>query len=288
MEKDADNATFDMSESYLAHLYTDDDFRKLWSLAPDASFETYLLTETEKQALRAIDKKLLEYFATSLKMKQQERLRSVYSATFALPEALVQRLLNRFYHHYPARPHEDAFTRVVDFGMFMEQSLTQDDLAPPYASEIAKYERLHYLYTYQTTPEDAFTAINTPQLGGTVPLSLTSLLVILPGVYRETFIYPIVTLVDALQKQPSLEEQAYQPSRYDFVFQREIHSLTLNVFALNAETSLLLDLCQEGHTIAVLIETVEQQLGETGLADDILAMLSTLQEKHIIGVRDDP
>lgn len=59
-------------QSYLAHLYTDDSFRKLFTLAPDASFENYLLTDAEKQALQAIDQRLLEYFATSLKMKQQE------------------------------------------------------------------------------------------------------------------------------------------------------------------------------------------------------------------------
>ena len=273
-------------QSYLAHLYTDDDFRKLFTLAPDVSFDMYLLTEAEKQALRSIDQRLLEYFATSLKMKQQERLRSVYQATFTLPESLIQRLFNRFYHHYPARPHEDVFTRIVDFGVFMEQALALDELAPCYAGDVVKYERLHYLYTYQTASEDAFAAINVVRSSEAVPLHLTSIPVILSGVYCETFVYPIVSVITALQNQESLEDLAIQPGHYDFVFQRETHSLTVNVFALNAETRLLLDLCQEKHTIAELIETVEQQLEETGLTNDILAMLSTLQEKQLIGVQD--
>ena len=80
-------------QSYLAQLYTDESFRKLFTIAPEASFEHYLLAEPEKQALQALDRRLLEYFATSLKMKQQEYLRAVYRATFALPQALIQRLL---------------------------------------------------------------------------------------------------------------------------------------------------------------------------------------------------
>jgi glycosyltransferase involved in cell wall biosynthesis len=273
-------------QSYLAHLYTDDDFRKLFVLAPDASFESYLLTEEEKQALRALDRRLLEYFATSLKMKQRERLRSLYQATFALPESLIQRLFHRFYHHYPAKPHEDTFTRLVEFGVFLEQMLEIDELAPCYASEVVKYERLHYLYTYQPTLEDAFTAINTPQPAETISLCLESIPMMLPGVYRETFKYPIVSIVEALCEKQPVEDLVSQPGHYHLVFQRELHSLTLNVFTLNAETALLLDLCQDRHTIAEIIARVEQHFGEAGLADDILAMLSALQEQQIIGVRN--
>ncbi|MGH2508606.1 MAG: PqqD family protein, partial [Ktedonobacteraceae bacterium] len=153
--------------------------------------------------------------------------------------------------------------------------------------EVVKYERLHYLYTYQTMPEDAFTAINAQHPSKAVPLRLASIPVILPGVYRERFAYPIVSLIDALHGQQPLEELINQSGCYDLVFQREVHTLTLNVFTLNAETSLLLDLCQKEQTIATLIAAVEQQLEETGLADDILAMLGALQEKQIIGVRDE-
>lgn len=273
-------------QSYLAHLYTDDSFRKLFTLAPEASFEKYVLTESEKQALQAIDQRLLEYFATSLKMKQQEYLRTAYPTTFALPQPLVQRLFQRFYHDYPAKPHEDVFTRIVDFGAFLEHMLEIDELAPCYASEVAKYERLHYLYTYQPRSEDAFTAINA-QSPETAPLCLESVPALLPGVNRETFVYPIVPVIEALSAQQAPEEIAVQPGRCELVFQREVHSLTLNVFELNHETALLLDLCQERHTIGTLIEVVEQRLQETDLADDILAMLSALHAQKIIGVRDE-
>lgn len=271
-------------QSYLARLYTDDSFRSLFTLAPDVSFEDYVLTGAEKEALRALDRKLLEYFATSLKMKQQEYLRVAYRTTFALPPALVQRLFNRFYHYYPSKPHEDIFTRVIDFGVFMEQSLAQDERAPCYASEVAKYERLHYLYTYQPRQEDAFAEINSRQ-PEEVPLHMEAILVVLPGVNREMFIYPVLSVMNALSEHQIPEESAIQPGRCDLLFRREDHSLTLNVFELNTETSLLLDLCQEEHTVGALIEAVEQQLGETGLMNDILAMLSTLQKQKIVGVR---
>jgi glycosyltransferase involved in cell wall biosynthesis len=272
-------------QSYLAQLYTDESFRKLFTLAPEASFENYLLTDAEKQALQALDRRLLEYFATSLKMKQQEYLRAAYRATFALPQVLMQRFFNRFYQYYPAKPHEDPLTRIMDFGTFLEQALACDEQAPSYASEVVKYERLHYLTTYQPRASDALTAINASE-AKPLPFSLEAVLVLFPSMHREVFVYPIVAIIDALLAGQAPETIIAQPGRCELVFQREEHSLTVNVFELNAETALLLDLCQEGHTVATLIEAVEQQLEETGLADDILAMLRVLQEKKIIGVRD--
>ncbi len=105
----------------------------------------------------------------------------------------------------------------------------------------------------------------------------------LPGVHRETFVYPIVSIVEALSTQQVPEERSIQPEQCELVFQREAHSLTLNVFEINQETSLLLNLCQQGYTIGTIIEAVERQLQETSLADDILGMLGALQEQQIIG-----
>ncbi|HEU5374884.1 MAG TPA: glycosyltransferase [Ktedonobacteraceae bacterium] len=271
-------------QSYLAHLYTDGYFRKLSALAPEASFENYSLTETEKQALLTLDRKLLAYFATSLKMKQKEYLCAVYPATFALPKTLMERLFSRFFHHYPTNPYGDQFARIVDFGVFLEQMLEIDELAPCYAGEVVKYERLHYIYTYQPTPEDSFSA-NIQRPTESLPLLPEAIPMLLPGVYRETFTYPVVSLVEVLTKGDSLEDQTMQPDHYHLVFQRELHSLTLNVFTLNTKTALLLDLCQEGRSVATIIEMVQQQIEEAGLADDILAMFSALQEQQIIGVQ---
>lgn len=272
-------------QSYLARLYTDDSFRMLFTLAPEASFEHYWLTDTEKQALQAIDQRLLEYFATSLKMKQQEYLRAAYPATFALPQALVQHFFHRFYQYYPAKPHEDPLTRISDFGIFLEQALACAEQAPCYASEVVKYERLHYLTTYQPRVEDALATINASS-AKSGPFSPQAVPVLLPGIHREIFTYPIVTIIEALLAGQAPETIVTQPCHCELVFQREERTLTVNVFELNAETALLLHLCQGAHTVTTLIEAVEQQLGETGLADDILAMLRVLQEKNIIGVRD--
>lgn len=270
-------------QSYLAQLYTDDTLRRLFSLNPDISFEGYLLNEEEKRSLRAIDGKLLEYFATSLKMKQLEHLRAIYPATFTLPRSLMERLFDRFYHHFPAKPHEETLMRIDQFGVFFEQALAIDELAPCYASDIVRYERLRYVYTYQPTPEDAFSAINVPSTLEGSSLNINAPLFLLPGVYRETFSYPVVDLVDALVKQQPVDEHLIQPGQYHLVFQRERHSLTMNVFTLNGETSFLLDICQQEMTVADLIREAEQQLGEAELADDVLAILTLLQEKHIVG-----
>lgn len=272
-------------QAYLAHLYTDDVFRQLFTLAPEASFAYYRLTEREKHALQAIDHRLLEYFATSLKMKQQEYLRATYPATFALPASLIQPLFQRFYHHYPVKPHEEISTRLHDFGIFLEQMLELDELAPGYASEVVRYERLHYRYTYEALPEDAFTELHAQHAPDRTPLGPESRPLLLPGVSREIFTYPIVSLVEALRHQQAAETLSAQPEKTELIFQREPHSLTLHVFTLNPETALLLDHCQGVQTIAEVIERIEQQLGEADLTSDIFAMLSLLQDKQIIGVQ---
>ncbi len=270
-------------QSYLALLYTDESFRKLFTLAPESSFESFVLTEAEKQALRDLDRRLLEYFATSLVMKQQEYLRAAYPATFALPQSLVQRLVRRFFQFFPSRPQQDMVERVLACGGFLEQALAQDEQAPPYASEIVKYERLHYQWTYQPQTEDALTAINN-RLPEQMPLSLEAVPVLLASVTSETFVYPVVSLIDMLRAHQVPE--SVEPGQYTLVFQREARSLTIHVFEVSQETALLLDLCQGRQSVRALIDVIEQRLGETNLTADILAMLAVLQEQKMIGVRD--
>lgn len=268
-------------QACLARLYTDDAFRKLFAVAPDASLQDYILTEDEKQALLQIDQKLLEYFAASLKLKQFKRLRPAYPATFALPEALLHHYYNRFYQLYPARPHEDAFTRTVDFGVFMEQCLATDEQAPDYASEVARYERIHYTCTYQPLPSDALMSINEKGPIKPLPLRLESIPVLCPGAQVETFTYPIVSIVGKLREQRPVE--AIQPGHHVFLFFKQARSLTINVFALNQATAHLLSLCEGTNTVTTIIQEVERQLGETALANDVLATLNSLREKQIIG-----
>src|SRR5258708_10582394 len=221
-------------------LYTDDAFLNYFAVVPDASLQDYILTEEEKQALLQIDQKLLEYFAASLKLKQFKRLRPAYPATFALPETLLHHYYNRFYHLYPARPHEDSFTRTVDFGVFMEQCLATDEQAPDYASEVAKYERIHYTCTYQPLPSGTFMSMNERQPIKPRPLSLESIPVLCPGAQVETFKYPIVSIVGKLREQRPVE--AIQPGHHVFLFFKNARSLTINVFALNQATAHLLSL----------------------------------------------
>ncbi len=95
----------------------------------------------------------------------------------------------------------------------------------------------------------------------------------------------MVPLIDALVTHQVPDEHIWKPERCELLFQREPHSLTLNVFALSPETAQLLDLCQEGLTIGTIIARLEQLLGERELEEDVLAMLGTLQEQHIIGGR---
>jgi glycosyltransferase involved in cell wall biosynthesis len=263
----------------LARLYTEDAFRRLFERAPEDSLQDYLLTEDEKQALMALDKKLLGYFATSLKMKQEEQFRSVYPATFELPEIFMRRYCNRFYQLYPAKPHEDFSRRLGDFGEFIEQCFMTDDSAPGYAHEVARYERLHYAATYLPTPQDAFTSINEVQKAYNL-FHLESILVVSAGIQIETFTYDIIQIVKKLQERRPLEDP--QQGQYAFLFQRVTHSLTTNVFALNPATVRLLFLCKGTNMVATIIRELEQQLQKNGLENDIVVTLNLLGKQGIV------
>jgi hypothetical protein len=272
-------------QACLARLYTEDAYRKLFELAPEASFQGYLLTDEEKQVLLGLDKKLLSYFAASLKMKQQERLRSAYPATFHLLEGPIRRYVNRFFELYPTKPHEDASTRMVDFGTFIEQCLATDDAAPPYASEVAKYERLHYALAYLPTPHDAFALINEQEKSSTRSFHLESIPQLSPQVQMETFTYHIIAIVDSLREQRPLPD--LQPGQYVFLFQREPRSLTVNVFFLNPAASQLLMLCNGIHTMSAIIHEAERQLKATNLENEIITTLNAFREKRIVGEKAD-
>lgn len=267
-------------QACLARLYTDDVFRKLFALAPDSSLEDYFLTEEEKQALLQVDQKLLAYFAATLKSKQLARFRPAYPATFALPKPLLDHYFNHFYQLYPARPHEDFASRIADFGIFMEQCFASDEQAPDYASEVVKYERIHYACTYQPIPEDSFTNINNKKTTP-LPFCLESIPVLCPGTKIEIFKYNIVSIVAELREQHAVE--APQAGQHIFLFQKQARSLITNVFEINSATARLLSLCDGTKTVATIIQEIERQLNKNALANDILTTLNALREKQIIG-----
>ncbi|WP_165422926.1 glycosyltransferase [Ktedonosporobacter rubrisoli] len=269
-------------QACLARLYVDDSFRMLFDLAPEASLDAYKLTDEEIAALKGIDKKMLQRFAASLKAKRRERLKYVYPLLFHLPGIDINRYFTRFYHLYPAKPHDSTLSRIQEFGSFMEQCLTTDEDTPPYASEIARYERLCHAAAFLPTPEDAFTHINATPATATTPLTLEDRPIIRPGCYAEMFAYDIVKIAHALREQQ--ESGNLQTGQYYFVFQQVEIATHPKIFAVSSATYDLFMLCDGSHTIATLIHKMEKRFGREDLEKELLQMLQHLSSLRMIGV----
>src|SRR5262249_51187136 len=129
-------------QACLARLYVDRAFRRLFALEPEAVLREYRLSAEEAQALRDLDRPALERFAHSLRGKRRRRFEATYPLLFGLACPAVDRYYDRYYHLYPARPGGSFIAELLEFGCFMQECLATDDEAPPFAADLAQYERL--------------------------------------------------------------------------------------------------------------------------------------------------
>ncbi|MBA2287573.1 MAG: glycosyltransferase [Ktedonobacteraceae bacterium] len=268
-------------QACLARLYTDDSFRKLFDLAPEASLGNYKLTAEETSALKSIDKLLLHRFANSLKAKRKDRFRTAYPLLFALAGVDINRYFDRFYHLYPAKPRESTLLKILEFGSFMEQCLATDEDAPSYASDLAHYERVSYATAYTPGPQDTFASINAAEELPAPPVNLDTCPVIRQGIAVEAFAYDIVKIANALQEQQ--EPGEVKESRYYFVFQQPTGSLTPRIFAISPATYELLVLCDGSRSVATLVSALEQRFGRDHLEAEIIRMAQHLLSIQVLG-----
>src|SRR5947209_4692942 len=131
-------------QACLARLYVDGASRRLLALEPETVLGDYRLSAEEARALRDLDRQALERFAGSLKSKRRRRFAATYPLLFGLESPAVERYYERYYHLYPARPGGSFVTEQLEFGRFMEESLAADDEAPPFAGDLAQYERIRF------------------------------------------------------------------------------------------------------------------------------------------------
>jgi glycosyltransferase involved in cell wall biosynthesis len=270
-------------QAYLARLYTSDSFRKLFNLNPTATFSEYKLADDEMNALRHIDKEMLDLFASSLKGKRKKRFSAAYPLLFKLPDVDLERYYNRYYNLYPARPHESTLQQILEFGEFMEQCLATDEDAPPYASDLVRYERLYYMAAFSPTQQDAFTFINRTDSPPLQTIESDVYPFVLSNVYISTFRFPIVQVAETLQKNQKLSN--LKDGTYCFVFQQVARSLTPHIFAISPATRDLLSFCDGAHSLSHIVQGMETLLERECLGEEITKMIQQLQMLKVIGVK---
>lgn len=127
-------------QAYLARLYTDSGFRRLFYRDEAETMAEYRLAPRERQALTGIDRRLLEFFAASLLNKRRKRWKHAYPALFQLDGPALGRYCARYHDIHPLRPGEPARDEILRFGRFMSETLPGADDLPPYTADLIRFE----------------------------------------------------------------------------------------------------------------------------------------------------
>ena len=271
-------------QAYLARLYTSDPFRKLFELDPDATLADYTLDDGEINALKQIDKKMLNMFAHGLKAKRKRKALGAYPLLTKLAGVDIDKYYSRYYNLYPAKPHDAPLVQIKTFGEFMEKSLATDENVPPYSSDLVRYERLYAMTAYSPTPQDSFALINQTSDQQSRPIGPESVLRVRENVHASTFRFNIVKI--AVEIQQEQEVTHLQEGTYCFIFQQRAKSVVPHIFAISPATRDLLSLCDGSRKVAEIVHEMEKRMGREQLGEQISQMFRHLLEIQVIGVEN--
>jgi hypothetical protein len=228
-------------QACMGRLCVDGSFRRLFELEGAATLVGYRLTAGEQEALLAIDRRRLAEFAGGLRAKRQEQLGRGYPLLArALPPSEQKRWFDRFYDLHPADPGDSPLEGRLRFGRFLEESLSGDPDAPPYASDLARYERLRIAAARATAG----------RCGPAVALDPGVRPRLRPGVGRGAFEYDVLRIAADLER-----------GRVPAADHRLDHELLLvprpgasgpRIVRLNGAASGLLDLCDGQRSLAAI------------------------------------
>jgi len=268
-------------QACLARLYVNRPFRQLFHLNEDLVFQEYKLDDEERQVLKNIDKRMLDYFANSLINKRKKRFQSIFPLLNQVLGPEFERYYERYYHVYPAKPHEPTLQQVLDFGDFMEQCLAVDADVAPYAGELARYEKLCFSTKFQPSPQDTFATINEKHSVSQQLLDRSVCPLLSPSVQIAEFQYNVDKIASTLQLQQ--EPGDVQKGSYWMIFQ-QTDTTQPRIFSISPAIGHLLELCDGQHTLLDIIQIMQRITGRSNLESIIDRSLQDLHNLSIVGV----
>lgn len=267
-------------QACLAQLYVDDAFRKLFYLEPETTLKEYKLTQKESDAIKGINREMLDVFAEVLKRKRKKRFQAAYPLLFRLVGEGINRYFERYYRLYLAKPNESTSQQMLFFGEFMEQSLSCDEDYPPYTSELAQFERLYYAARMPLLTPDSLQADDQrPQ-----DVHADARPFLRQGVQIAAFRFNLVKIVSCLQQQQDLVDVELEEGKYCTVFQPIKGALIPKIFSISSTIYTLLTLCDGRRSVSEITLEIEKSLGKEHLADNILRAINQLLSLGVIGV----
>lgn len=269
-------------QACLARLYVDNSFRALFYFDQDIPLSEYKLSEDESRAIKSLDRKMLDFFAVTLRQKRKKRFQSAFPLLFQSVGTEIDRYYDRYYQLHPAIPDEPLFDYLVSLGRFVEQCLATDDEVPAYACDLARYERFRFYAKFCSSPKDSFKTINDSALhqDGSIPLDAYPYMH--QGVQVATFTHDIISIINEINAQltPSLQEKGV----HCLVFQSVPGLLNPSIFAVSPTTRDLIALCDGTHNVLDIIAEMEALVEQADLEGAVHKIVCQLVNSNVLGV----
>lgn len=265
-------------QAVLSRLYVDGSFLDVFCSNPHQALHHYHLTEKEAGALLGVDREAIRKFATSLRVKTWKRFSYSYRLLYALDRPRIYGYYLRFYEIRRIRPNEGMYQPTVELGEFLEESLLDDAELPPYASELARYERLFYLARYVPRPNAGAPA----KTASGESLSPAVRPVLREGVEVATFGWDMSTIEKAVDEGRVPRDLEAEPCHVVF------HPLgkmgKAKKFQVSGLMYELLSLCDGSRDLPAIAAELEARSEKTDLLESVLGGVQQLVRLGLVEV----
>jgi hypothetical protein len=260
-------------QSFLARLYVDDPFRRLFELEPEPLLAQYRLTGPERGELLALDRDAVDRFARGLKRKRMGRLMKAFPLWCGhLDRKLLRHYADRFYELHPDDATQSPREQIGRLGRFLAESLADDPDAPPFAAELVVYERLLFTAALLAAPAG-------PNPAPPAAVSPADFIAPRAGVGWESFRWDVARI--AAQLKRGEKTQAGAPGSFALLFRPR----SPRVLRATPDTLQLVELASAGRAASDIAARYSRQVGEEGLEVEVLEALSDLCRQEILEIR---
>lgn len=273
-------------QAFLTRLYTDDVFRKLNSISPDAAESFFKLSDEEKTLLRALEARAIDDFASSLKTKCRQRHFGILPLTIKLlGKERANEFFERFYSIARPYPGETKLALAGKFGQFIEDAILAAGLGGEPVAELIRFERKFVELSLKTGPADDFSGINL-RVPPVLEIGPGAIIHLNDSVYIDKYAYDIPALVEQLRADA--ESPAAVARATNVVFIVAPNEAVPKVLKVNEASVQLLKLASSKITLADLTDKFGIVLGKPAQQKDVIEATMFFAKSGMLRVEHAP
>jgi glycosyltransferase involved in cell wall biosynthesis len=209
-------------------------------------------------------------------------LRCAYRLVGRLEAAALARYAEGYAREQMPETVASMLDSVLDFGGFLQRILPADAAFPPYAAELACYERLWLRAAYEPGADDVLETINRRPAQRPSAVTRNSRPMLRPGLQIASFRYDVAAIADALASDEPAREWTEQSCC--LIIQQAPNSVSPQLIRIQPFARLVLALC-DGHHPAGRIAAQLGALGtQRGLEPLVLRLIADLATAGVVSI----